>query len=135
LPAGHEVLGISRSLEAPSAYLAYRWGEPLESSDLERFAFAALDLNHDWKRAREELDWRPPHYTARRHQRDNRLGESVLGFSPECPAGIRSQTMTSPPPGKLIDFESARRFFDDLRRSKRELSSAMEPLIFFIPDT
>jgi dTDP-glucose 4,6-dehydratase len=41
------VLGLSRSPEAPSAYLAYRWGAPVNSSDLERFTFAALDLNHD----------------------------------------------------------------------------------------
>jgi dTDP-glucose 4,6-dehydratase len=44
LREGWEVLGTSRSAEAPSVFLPYRWQRSAE--ELARFRFAQLDLNH-----------------------------------------------------------------------------------------
>ncbi|HOW65837.1 MAG TPA: GDP-mannose 4,6-dehydratase [Candidatus Paceibacterota bacterium] len=58
LEQGADVFGISRSPEANSAFLPYKWSTTSETGG--RFHFARLDLNHDTDRIAEAVgDFRP----------------------------------------------------------------------------
>ena len=53
--AGHDVIACSRSLEAPTPYLPYKWFEH-ESA----FEFHQVDLNHDMDKLKSLIDKHKP---------------------------------------------------------------------------